>query len=313
MEPSLISESQEPHEAMFFVLPYLDLLELVMISQVCRPLRDAVENDVLLWQHIFVEGPSSSRIDDRVLLKITSKAQGRLRTLALMNCVRITDDGLQQVIENNPHIVKLFVPFCTQLTPDGIVRAVKRLTDLHEHNLKSIRLQDIHNITKEHLQTLCSCLGLNSDKQHQPPNIYLGFEHLRTFKRTDIDRAIDIGVCPKCNSLRTVFDCPRETCGKRGRWSPLSACRGCFHCISRCEECGGCNIFEEYEESACLDYLCLECWLRLPKCNLCNRPYCSRHACMSGNSNAGLGGFICEDCSAEIMDGRAFKCWRIYE
>lgn len=97
-----------PHEALFLVLAYLPLFELLAISEVCVSLRDAVHKDVLPWlNNIIVERPLNLRLSDEILMKITSKAIGRLKTLALMSCLKITDDGLQWVIDKNPHINKV--------------------------------------------------------------------------------------------------------------------------------------------------------------------------------------------------------------
>ena len=96
-----------PHEALFLVLAYLPLLELLSMSAVCRSLRDAVDKDVLVWLHIIVEKPLNIMFSDELMLKLTSRANGRLRTLALIGCTKITDLGLLQVIEKNPHINKV--------------------------------------------------------------------------------------------------------------------------------------------------------------------------------------------------------------
>ncbi|RVW48479.1 F-box protein SKIP28 [Vitis vinifera] len=85
-----------------------------------RSMRDAVDKDVLLWLDIIVEKPLNMLFSDEIMIKLTSKANGRLRTLALMSCIKITDDGLQQ----------LYLPACTGLTPEGIMRAVKTLTEI---------------------------------------------------------------------------------------------------------------------------------------------------------------------------------------
>lgn len=98
-----------PHEALFLVLAHLDLFELVTLSQVCKSFREAINSDVLLWLDILVKPPLSLRFNDDVLLKFTSKAQGRLRSLVLINCERITDDGLQRVSEHNPYIYKVSI------------------------------------------------------------------------------------------------------------------------------------------------------------------------------------------------------------
>lgn len=96
-----------PHEALFLVLAYLPLFELLSMSEVCRSLRDAVEKNVLPWLNIIVERPLSLRLSDEILMKISSKANGRLRTLVLLYCAKITDDGLQRVIDQNPLISKV--------------------------------------------------------------------------------------------------------------------------------------------------------------------------------------------------------------
>lgn len=101
------NEPGQPHEALYLVVAYLQLFELLSVREVCRSLRDVVDNDVLLWLDIVVEQPLNLRLSDNILMKITSKAHGRLRSLALMNCVRITDDGLQRIVEINPHINKV--------------------------------------------------------------------------------------------------------------------------------------------------------------------------------------------------------------
>lgn len=98
----------DPHGAMFLVLAYLPLFELLAMSQVCKSLRYALNNDVWPWLKIFiVEKPLNSRLSDDSLLQITCKANGRLTTLALINCVKITDDGLLGAIAKNPLINKV--------------------------------------------------------------------------------------------------------------------------------------------------------------------------------------------------------------
>lgn len=101
------AQAEAPHEALLLVLAYLPVYELLLISQVCTSLRDAVNNDVLPWLNLVVDRPLSSRLTDDILIKITSKANGSLKTLALINCVHITDQGLQRVIEQNHLIDKV--------------------------------------------------------------------------------------------------------------------------------------------------------------------------------------------------------------
>ena len=77
------------------------------MSQVCKFFRDAIANDVLIWLDVIVERRLSLRLTDETLIKIASKANGRLRILALLNCVRITDAGLLSVVNKNPNISKV--------------------------------------------------------------------------------------------------------------------------------------------------------------------------------------------------------------
>ncbi|XP_061990561.1 F-box protein SKIP28 [Rosa rugosa] len=292
-----------PHEALFLILTYLPLFELLAMNQVCTSLRDAVNKDVLSWLNIIVDKALSLKLSDEILMKITSKANGRLRTLALMNCAKITDNGLQQVVEQNPLISKLYLPACTGLTPEGVIRAVKTLSD-HGHCLKSIMINGIYNINKQHLETLESYLHeMNLDaKKEQPgswPLLLLEYMDSPTFRHDKGHTIIDLEVCPKCDEVRMVFDCPRWAC-KRMIERSMTRCRGCRFCILRCQECGGCVDSQEIEEAVCAHILCSDCWLHLPKCNFCNKPYCKQHVdnkcCTSGST-----GFVCEVCYAKYI------------
>lgn len=100
-------EAGPPHEALFLVLSYLPLFELLSMRAVCVSLRDAVEHDVLPWLHIVVDRRLSSRLSDYTLGRIARKAGGRLRTLALINCFKISDSGLHEVVEKNPLLTKV--------------------------------------------------------------------------------------------------------------------------------------------------------------------------------------------------------------
>ncbi|KAJ0669378.1 putative F-box domain, leucine-rich repeat domain superfamily, F-box-like domain superfamily [Helianthus annuus] len=98
-----------PHESLYLVLPYLPLFELLAMAQTCKSFNDALNNDILPWLNIVVDDKlRGSRVTDEILMKITSKAMGRLRSLILVNCSKITDDGLQNVVVNNPGINKVW-------------------------------------------------------------------------------------------------------------------------------------------------------------------------------------------------------------
>lgn len=80
----------------------------------------------------------------------------------------------------------------------------------------------------------------------------------------DDDRSLDIEVCPRCENLRLVYDCPAEGChGVVGHASQV--CRACTLCIPRCSQCGRCISDGEYEETFCLELLCSQCSHHLSK------------------------------------------------
>ncbi|XP_045821433.1 F-box protein SKIP28 [Trifolium pratense] len=307
------AEEQEghPHMAMFMVLGHLPLYEILTMSNVCKSLLDEINSDVLLWHRLIVESPLNSRLTDETLLKITSKANGRLKTLALMNCIHITDQGLLRVVEQNPYIKELHIPACTSITPEGILKVVEALCE-RSNCLTNLSINGIYNIQKEHYHMLALNLRKNLTLEYEqtPPPFYhhIQFEHnvlasnlrldyeekmqqpvyyhkrgsVSSFKQGENRRIIDLEICPKCVEVRMVYDCPKVDCCKR------KECRGCIFCIPRCENCGGCVGSDEPEEGACGDILCLECWLQVPKCNFCNKPYCMQHTdwwCTSTDSS----------------------------
>lgn len=286
-------EANPPHEAMFLVLAYLPVYEIVVMSQVCTSLRDAVNNDILPWLNVIVERPLSWRLNDEILMKITSKANGKLKTLALINCMHVTDEGLLRVVEQNPLISKLHIPACTGITPEGVLKAVKTLCQ-RSNCLKALSINGIYNLQKEHLDMLTFSLRKNlpsEEQQKQNPVYYHERGHFSVYKHNESRRLIDLEICPRCFELRVVYDCPKGHC-LRGR--PLTPCRGCQFCIPRCENCGECIESGEVEEGACEDIFCFECWLQLPKCSFCNKPYCKQHTnwwCTSSDSS-----LICKVC-----------------
>ncbi|KAK9707202.1 hypothetical protein RND81_07G179400 [Saponaria officinalis] len=261
---------EAPHEALFLVLAYLPLHQLLTMSQVSKTLHDAINSDVLVWLHLVVENPLNLRLTDDTLMRFASKAHGRLHTLALLNCFNITDDCLIRVINANLLLTKLYVPACTGLTPEIILAAAKTLT-----KLKQVKIDGIYNLKQEHLLELTHYLPQTTSRE---PKFYHKFQ-IRTFQRLEEDRSsIDVEECPKCKEVKLVFDCPRETCTTMKR--SVVACRGCSNCITRCEGCGKCISDEDDEElgeTICNDFLCLDCWLRLPKCSHCNKSYCPTH------------------------------------
>ncbi|KAL9246035.1 hypothetical protein vseg_019619 [Gypsophila vaccaria] len=260
---------EAPHEALFLVLAYLPLYQLLSMSQVSKTLYDDINSDVLVWLHLVVEKPLNSRLTDDILIKFASKARGRLQTLALLNCFKITDDGLARVVNANPLLTKLYVPACTSLTPGIILDATKTLP-----KLKQVKINGIYNFKDEHLQELTSRLPKTTREKFK---FYHKFRNL-TFERLYEDyNSVDVEQCPKCKEVKLVFDCPKKSCAKLKQTS--IECRGCNSCIIRCQGCGMCirNEDEELGETICNDILCLDCWQRLPKCNHCNKSFCPTH------------------------------------
>ncbi|XP_007045238.2 PREDICTED: F-box protein SKIP28 [Theobroma cacao] len=299
------AEAGSPHEALFLVLAYLPLFELLAMSEVCMSLRDAVEKDVLPWLNIIVERPLNLRLSDEILMKVASKANDRLRTLALINCAWISDDGLQRVIDKNPLINELYVPGCTGLTPNGVIRAVQKLSE-HHHSLKRLQINGIYNMKKEHLETLHYYMLTNQTKQQvqkkQRPLLYHNFRKFQAYRWDEFGRIIDVEICPRCNEVRMVFDCPREECRRKREQYSLIDCRMCKFCIPRCEECGRCVKPEDLEVAVCTDTLCSDCWVQLSKCNFCNKPCCGQHADLQ-ISSSGSTEWICGVCHDQFLTG----------
>ncbi|OIV90123.1 hypothetical protein TanjilG_01577 [Lupinus angustifolius] len=263
-----------PHDAFYFVLGYLCVQDLLSVERVCRSLHDAVRGDPLLWRTVHIHPPLNDRITDDTLVKLTSRAQGTLQCLILVNCLWITDSGLGHVVQSNPRLMKLVVPDCFRLTIDGILFNLRALKSSGTPGIKHLRiggLTGVSPVTEQQFEEFKELLGLDASKhlQHreQKPQFYRrGYSHIIC----EDGRAIDIEVCPRCQKLRPVYDCPAESCQQKHQSAQL--CRGCTLCIARCINCGQCVKDFDYEETFCLDLLCLNCWnpfLHCPEKSLC--------------------------------------------
>ena len=84
------------------------LSELLACWRVCRLLGEAVAGDPLLWRRVVVEPPLSNRVTDEVLLKLTARAEGTLRSLHLLGGFHVSDTGLLRVVEHNPRVTEVF-------------------------------------------------------------------------------------------------------------------------------------------------------------------------------------------------------------
>lgn len=249
-------EGGAPHDALFFALGYLGVQDLLSVEMVCKSLRDAVRSDSLLWRSIHIDQPLSIKITDDALLKLANRAQGTLQCLNLVDGVRITDGGLKRVLETSPRLTKLSVPGCIRLSAEGILNNLRAFNSIALPGIKQLRLAGICRITDKQfkefrfLLNADNCLQMSARK----PLIYTG---RKLCVSSDDDRAIDIEVCPKCQELSLVYDCPAESC--RGKHQSAQLCRACIRCISRCIECGRCLKDCDYEETFFLDLLCFAC------------------------------------------------------
>lgn len=106
-ENCLGGDELAPHPALSFALSYLGLSDLLAVERVCKYLHSTVRGDPLLWRRIHIDQPLNERITDDVLLQLTNRAQGKLQCLSLVECTRITDDGLKRVLETNPKLTKV--------------------------------------------------------------------------------------------------------------------------------------------------------------------------------------------------------------
>ncbi|KAI8541366.1 hypothetical protein RHMOL_Rhmol08G0054700 [Rhododendron molle] len=254
------SDGGAPHDALLFTLGYLGVRDLLSVERVCKSLRDAVQNDSLIWRNIHIDQPLSHGITDDALLRLTSRAQGTLQCLSLVQCLRITDSGLTHVIERNPGLKKLSVPGCLRLSIEGILCNLKYLKAAGKLRINNLRIGGLYGITNKQFEELKFLLGADNPKQlsTRKPRFYGGG---KLYLSCDDDRAIDIEACPRCQKLRQVYDCPAERC--QGKNQSTQLCRACTMCIARCIHCGCCINDTDYEETFCLDLLCLDCWKQL--------------------------------------------------
>lgn len=102
-------EDAHVHPAFGFCLYRLGVKDLLSASMVCKSLHTTVCDDSLLWKHIHICQPLNEKITDEALLQLTERAQGTMQCLRLVDCSRVTDDCLKQVMERNPQVVKVSI------------------------------------------------------------------------------------------------------------------------------------------------------------------------------------------------------------
>ncbi|EMS53260.1 hypothetical protein TRIUR3_19257 [Triticum urartu] len=100
-----------PDTALFLALGYMRLPELLAYWRICRLLGEAVAGDLHLWRRLAVERPLSGWLTDQVLLKLTARAEGTLRSLRLFGCLHESDAGLLRVVEHNPRVTEVLGGF----------------------------------------------------------------------------------------------------------------------------------------------------------------------------------------------------------
>lgn len=246
-------EAGPPLEAMVVVLGYLRARDLLAVERVCRPLRERIRDDPSLWRIIHVEPPFNEMITDDALVKLTSRAHGTLEGLSLVDCRKITDYGLKCVIQSNPKLTKLNVPGCIKLSLEGILGSLRALKSAAgAFGIKKLRIGSRIDVKSEHFDELKLLIGFDNTKQAaRKPQFY---RHDQLCLPWDDDRAIDLDMCPKCQNLRLVYDCPAESCVKAAQ-----PCRACGLCIRRCIQCGCCIDNRDYEEMFCLGNRCMDC------------------------------------------------------
>lgn len=154
--------------------------------------------------------------------------------------------------------MQLCVPRCVGLTVNGILFNLSVLKSAGTLRIKHLRIGELFGVTETQFEELNSLLGVDNHVQPRAKNPQ--FHHVeQMYHSCDDDRAIDIEKCPKCQKLRLVYDCPAETCRVGDHVNKL--CRACTLCIARCINCGCCIKDRDYEETFCLDFLCLDCLL----------------------------------------------------
>ncbi|PON95276.1 F-box domain containing protein [Trema orientale] len=253
------SEGQgDANEAILYALRFLHIRDLFSVERVCKSLRDGIRVDNLLWRNIVIDWPLNERITDDALVKLTSKAEGTVESLSLVMCRKITDGGLKRVLNNNPKLKKLGVSGCDGISVEGILYNLRAMKSAGTPGIKHLRVCGLPGLTNEHLEELKSLLDADNKLIANKPRLYHG-RHSYFFSDDDDDddRAIDVESCPKCQKPRLVYDCPVESC--REKHPSTQLCRACILCTARCFHCGRCIKDCEYEETFCLELLCMDC------------------------------------------------------
>lgn len=249
-----VQEGTAPHDGMLFALGYLGLRDILSVEMVCKSLHSAVRNDPLLWKCIHVE-QALCKISDPDLLRLTQKFPGALQCLNINNCLNITDKGLNAVLESNPGLTKLSIAHCERLTLDGLISNLKSFSMKAVYGIKSLRFGTRFNLPKKQYEELLSLLSIDKMQElHNQEPRFCQANHL--LSDCSDGYALDIEMCPICQSYKLVYDCPEEECNARRSGN----CRACGICIKRCGQCGRClEPGIQFEEKFDLVYRCYKC------------------------------------------------------
>ena len=86
--------------------------DLISVEKVCKSLYTAVNDEPFLWQNMHADYPLSRRLPDDALLELVARSHGRLRYLSLVEHKKITDDGLNRVLDRSPNLTKVSICVC---------------------------------------------------------------------------------------------------------------------------------------------------------------------------------------------------------
>lgn len=159
--------------------------------------------------------------------------------------------------------VQLGVPGCLKISVEDILSNLWTLKSAGKPGIKQLRIGGLSGITEMQFEELKLLLGADNRVQFRAPKprfFHGGLSHLSC----DDDCAIDIEACPRCQKLSLVYDCPAKSC--QGKHRADQMCRACMLCIARCISCGCCLQDTDYEETFCLDLLCVVCMKKILKC-----------------------------------------------
>ncbi|XBI56731.1 hypothetical protein VPH35_038265 [Triticum aestivum] len=95
-----------PHDGMMYALAYLGLRDILATEMVCKSLHSWIRSE-LSWKCIHIEPVLSGKISDPDLLFLTQKIPGDLQCLNINDCINITDNGLNAVLQSNPTLTKV--------------------------------------------------------------------------------------------------------------------------------------------------------------------------------------------------------------